>query len=117
MFVDIVADFARQHSKGDFSVPRRSHIWSTLDHDDVSLARLQRCLAVASLPYQRRFRLWCSYSDTAKTLERSSRKGVVEVMVCVLAMEEEDEESKQTEHTSLVSAPSIQICNTHSDKP
>ena len=117
MFVDIVADFARQHSKGDFSVPRRSHVWSTLDHDDISLARLQRCLAVASLPYQRRFRLLCSCSDTAKASERSSRKGVVEVMVWAVVMEEEDKESKQTEHTSLVSAPSIQICNTHSDKP
>ena len=59
----------------------------------------------------------CNYSNTAKTLERRSRKGVVEILVCVVVMEEEDKESKRTEHTSLVSAPSIKICNTHSDKP
>lgn len=52
-----------------------------------------------------------------KPSERSSRKGVVEVMVWAVVMEEEKKESKQIEHTSLVSAPSIQICDTHSDKP
>ena len=117
MFVDIVADFARQHSKGDSSVLRGSHVWSTLDHDNVSSRGCRGALRLPACLINKDFAFCAATLMTAKTLERSSRKGVVEVMVCVLVIEEEDEESQQTQHTSLVSAPSIQICNTHSDKP
>lgn len=45
LFVDLVADFAKQSSKGNLSAWRGDYVWSTIGYEDVNVASLKRCLA------------------------------------------------------------------------